>query len=141
MRYLNHTFCVSVAALFMSVTSSSALPPCPNTPILVWDACFGTFTYPSQSSYEGEWALGKYSGYGSYTFANGNKYVGEFKKSLPNGQGNYDFANGNQYIGGFLDGKRHGQGSYIYANGNKYCLLYTSPSPRDSDSSRMPSSA
>ena len=24
---------------------------------------------------------------------------------------------------------------------NTYCLLYTSPSPRDSDSSRMPSSA
>ena len=28
-----------------------------------------------------------------------------------------------------------------YIEDNTYCLLYTSPSPRDSDSSRMPSSA
>ena len=28
-----------------------------------------------------------------------------------------------------------------YANENNFCLLYTSPSPRDSSKSRMPSSA
>ena len=106
MRYQNHTFCLSVAALLMSVTSSAAVPPCPNPPILFWDACFGAFIYPSQSSYEGEWELGKHSGYGTYKFSNGNKYVGEFKENLLNGQGTYDFANGNQYIGGFLEGKR-----------------------------------
>ena len=102
MRYQNHTFCLSVAALLMSVTSSAAVPPCPNPPIHFWDACFGAFIYPGQSSYEGEWELGKHSGYGTYKFSNGNKYVGEFKENLLNGQGTYDFANGNQYIGGYL---------------------------------------
>ena len=29
----------------------------------------------------------------------------------------------------------------LVGEGNSICLLYTSPSPRDSDSSRMPSSA
>ena len=31
--------------------------------------------------------------------------------------------------------------SYISRDGVKYCLLYTSPSPRDRQKSRMPSSA
>ena len=104
MRYQNYTFFLSAAALLMSVTSSAAVPPCPNPPILFWDACFGAFIYPGQSSYEGEWELGKHSGYGTYKFSNGNKYVGEFKENLLNGQGTYDFANGNLYIFGFLVG-------------------------------------
>ena len=31
--------------------------------------------------------------------------------------------------------------NYLFTDGRYTCLLYTSPSPRDSDSSRMPSSA
>ena len=31
--------------------------------------------------------------------------------------------------------------AYRYAMGERICLLYTSPSPRDTDKSRMPSSA
>ena len=33
------------------------------------------------------------------------------------------------------------KGSYKKANRSRICLLYTSPSPRDAESSRMPSSA
>ena len=36
---------------------------------------------------------------------------------------------------------RHGRNVKVTADGLKFCLLYTSPSPRDLSTSRMPSSA
>ena len=39
------------------------------------------------------------------------------------------------------DGLGHPAVYYTFNNENKICLLYTSPSPRDLDLSRMPSSA
>ena len=40
-----------------------------------------------------------------------------------------------------VGGKGSSDTSHIAEQGVNICLLYTSPSPRDSDSSRMPSSA
>ena len=62
----------------------------------------------------------------------GVNYVGESKNGVPNGQGTITLSDGGNYIGEFKNGKPNGQGT---------CLLYTSPSPRDVEESRMPSSA
>ena len=51
-----------------------------------------------------------------------------------------DYIPGNKGTGSIWNGERwvhHGQGSFKA----KSCLLYTSPSPRDDELSRMPSSA
>ena len=42
---------------------------------------------------------------------------------------------------GFTFGRRPGASEHVKALRRKYCLLYTSPSPRDRQKSRMPSSA
>ena len=45
------------------------------------------------------------------------------------------------YYGEWYDGYKHGYGVEINDSGIYACLLYTSPSPRDRQKSRMPSSA
>ena len=55
----------------------------------------------------------------------------------------YDISNiergeGPKSLRGFIDGQRNGETEWCDWN---ICLLYTSPSPRDVEESRMPSSA
>ena len=58
-----------------------------------------------------------------------DKYVGKYREW---------YENGKRSIWGFyIDGKEHGRYTEWYDS----CLLYTSPSPRDFEASRMPSSA
>ena len=45
------------------------------------------------------------------------------------------------YCWGDEDGVIHRRGNWIEADHYQHCLLYTSPSPRDLSTSRMPSSA
>ena len=61
-------------------------------------------------------------------------------------QDSYDFLmtdllNANTYLISKKLLKILGEEFYIYTDDNKDCLLYTSPSPRDVEESRMPSSA
>ena len=48
---------------------------------------------------------------------------------------------GNESIKNYIDEIRIPKGFWSYRDPGKCCLLYTSPSPRDSNLSRMPSSA
>ena len=76
----------------------------------------GQIIYGDGSTYEGDWEEGNADGYGILTFKDLSRYEGEWSK-----------------------GKYNGQGTYVAPSGA--CLLYTSPSPRDLSTSRMPSSA
>ena len=76
-------------------------------------------------------------------FPNGDTYAGGWVNALPDGEGVYKWADGSEYSGDWLKGQKHGVGRYRWPSGATYqgCLLYTSPSPRDRQKSRMPSSA
>ena len=70
---------------------------------------------------------------GTQEYGDGGAYEGEFLNGLPHGNGTYELPNGYRYVGEWFEGEINGQG--------EACLLYTSPSPRDVEESRMPSSA
>ena len=75
-------------------------------------------------------------------YPDGSIYTGPLKKGLHHGLGTYSLPNGYEYTGAWVDGQIQGQGVATYPDGTTYtCLLYTSPSPRDVEESRMPSSA
>ena len=87
----------------------------------------------SDAEYLGELKDGKKHGHGTLIFNDGTKYVGEFKDDVIHGHGTLTYADGDVYVGGFSEDTEHGHCTF--------CLLYTSPSPRDRQKSRMPSSA
>ena len=70
-------------------------------------------------------------------------YVGEKKDGVPHGQGTKTSEN-ETYIGKWRNGLQHGKGvltksdgsnydgGWVFGKQNGHCLLYTSPSPRDS---------
>ena len=87
-----------------------------------WTNCFGTFVWPNDDKYVGEWKDGVYEGQGTLTYANGDKYVGEFKGGNAHGLGKFYFlANnidkGNVYTGEFRANNFHGRGVYVFADG------------------------
>ena len=90
------------ACCFGSAVAQSNLPACPSSVDLLWNNCYGTFT-----------------------FAIGNRYVGEFKDGKPGGQGTYfhladNQFKGDKYVGEFKNGERNGQGIYFYLANNKF---------------------
>ena len=97
---------------------------------------YGKLIEENKDEYRGNFLFGKKEGHGELFYSNGNCYIGRFKGDLFNGYGRFEYINGSFYEGNFFRGKRHGKGIY-----NNNCLLYTSPSPRDLSTSRMPSSA
>ena len=101
----------------------------------------GTYKLPNGYEYTGNWEDGEIKGEGVARFPNGSVYEGAFAKGKPEGFGKITFADGGTFEGEWVDGAIMGQGVALYANGVRYCLLYTSPSPRDRQKSRMPSSA
>jgi len=78
-----------------------ALPDCPGMDELIWNNCFGT-----------------------YTWRDGDKYVGEYKDNKRHGQGTYTYANGDKYVGEYKDGKRHGQGTFTFVDGTRDAGFY-----------------
>ena len=98
-----------------------ALPDCPGMDVLIWNNCFGTYTWRDGTKYVGEYKDNNRHGQGTYTFAaSGNKYEGEYKDGKTHGQGTFTFASGDKYVGEYKDGKRHGQGTFTFASGDKY---------------------
>ena len=137
--FVTSSFLISLICL---TSQSLALPACPSSH--PFDNCYGSYTYASGASYEGEWkdnyghGQGTYNDGKGYKYAGeykkskrtgmgietwtkgksaGHKYVGEFKNDKRNGQGTYTYPNGDEYVGGWKDGNKHGQGKYTYANG------------------------
>ena len=90
---------------------------------------------PEGLAYEGTWKAGEINGEGKLSQQNGDVYIGTLVNGRRDGLCKVTYANGDIYEGNFADDQRSGQGKFIG------CLLYTSPSPRDFEASRMPSSA
>ena len=102
-----------------------------------------TKQYDDGGVYEGTFRGGLQHGEGSYKLPNGYEYAGEWVDGEIKGQGVARFPSGAVYEGSFAKGKPEGFGKITFGDGGTYegCLLYTSPSPRDLSTSRMPSSA
>ena len=64
-----------------------------------------------EGEYQGRVKDGKLHGVGVCLYTDGSRYQGDWKAGLKSGRGTHSFASGDQFEG---------------------CLLYTSPSPRDS---------
>eukprot|EP00831_Metopus_contortus_P005698 TRINITY_DN12150_c0_g1_i3.p1 TRINITY_DN12150_c0_g1~~TRINITY_DN12150_c0_g1_i3.p1 ORF type:complete len:224 (+),score=25.92 TRINITY_DN12150_c0_g1_i3:167-838(+) len=135
----------------------------------MWDCNYfsgeGSYKLSNGEVIEGHWEEGKLSGKGKHTFSSGEIIEGDFVNDLPNGNVIQIKPGIWRYEGQFRNGKMHGKGTLTFHCGKSYtgdfdndemhgfgelqenegavyiCLLYTSPSPRDLSTSRMPSSA
>ena len=67
MKYIFFKICLIIAALFGGVAAASDLPDCPNDTNVLWNNCFGTYTYADGGKYVGEWKGRKMNGQGTYT--------------------------------------------------------------------------
>ena len=107
----------------MCVSSQSwALPACPSSP--PYNNCYGSHTFSTGNTYEGEWQNNKIHGQGIFTFTNGEKYVGNNKDNKKHGIGTLSFPDGNKYEGKFKNNKFNGQGTFTFANGDKFVGRY-----------------
>ena len=87
----------------------------------------GTQVWLDGSKYEGNWMANMAHGEGRLIHANGDIYEGNWDSDKADGFGVYIHADGTVYRGQWIDDKQTGEGTETWA-----CLLYTSPSPRDS---------
>ena len=102
---------------------------CSNTDNVVWNNCFGIYSYPKGHDfygdrYEGMFKNDAWHGQGTYYYGVNDKYIGEFKDGLKNGLGTYYFLaenknKGDKYVGEWKDSNRHGQGTYTWSDGDK----------------------
>ena len=53
-----------------------ALPDCPGMDELIWNNCFGTYTWRDGDKYVGEYKDGKRHGQGTFTFVDGTRDAG-----------------------------------------------------------------
>ncbi|XP_076806733.1 ankyrin repeat and MYND domain-containing protein 1-like isoform X2 [Clavelina lepadiformis] len=81
---------------------------------------FGTFTWPSGATYEGEFSDGCRNGQGKQTWQDGSVYEGLFYNDMRHGNGVHKWVSGEVYEGQFYKDHRHGSGKYIWPNGTKY---------------------
>jgi hypothetical protein len=102
---------------FPSTAFSQALPPCLEDQNVVWDNCFGTYTWADGNKYVGEWEDNSFNGQGTYTWADGTKYVGKWQDGRRNGQGTLTYANGNKYVGEYREDLKNGVGTLVSPNG------------------------
>ena len=73
----------------------------------------GTFLFPHDTKYTGEWKNGKKDGKGVETYFDGNTYTGEFRDGKKNGFGVETYSGGNRYEGQWRDGAAQGLGTFI----------------------------
>ena len=59
-------------------------------------------------------------GQGTITFPSGSTYVGEFRDGKRTGQGTMTYSDGGKYEGKWKDGKQHGQGTFTFTDGRKW---------------------
>ena len=79
----------------------------------------GILTYPTGSTYDGNWKDGEANGHGSVTYPDGATYVGNFKNDKRHGHGILTYPNGSTYDGNWTDGKANGHGVSI-GGGSRY---------------------
>jgi hypothetical protein len=76
----------------------------------------GTITFPSGSTYVGEFRDWKRHGQGTMTYSKGSKYEGEWKDG-EKWNGTYTWPSGTKYVGEWRDGKKNGQGTQYNEEG------------------------
>ncbi len=100
MNFTNNILLIIITIISFNVSAQNLahLPTwhsCQGSSVSRWNACFGSWTNPSNEKYDGEWRDGK-----------------------PNGQGIHTISTGDRYIGSWRDGRYHGQGTLYAANGS-----------------------
>ena len=121
---------LSIALLALLLTTTAhALPDCPKTG--VYHNCYGTYTFPDDSKYVGEWKDNKKHGKGTYTYSNGDKYTGEYKDNKRHGKGTVTSPDGYKYVGEFKGDKWHGKGTMTSPNSEKYIGGWRDGEPTD----------
>lgn len=88
---------------------------CPEDVRLVWNMCYGKFTYDSGATYEGDFVDNKFNGIGRVRFKNGEVFVGRFIDNMREGHGKFFYDNGDIYIGEFKKDFINGLGTYFVA--------------------------
>jgi len=81
---------------------------------------WGTYSWPDNSKYEGQWKDGRFHGTGIYTFPDGGKYIGQMRDNERVGQGIMYYPDGGKYVGQWRYGDMDGNGTYTYPDGSKY---------------------
>ncbi len=77
----------------------------------------GLCKYVNNTSYNGNWALGKREGTGTFTWPNGLSYQGEWKADLRSGFGILSSPDGAKYEGEWLNDRQHGEGTQTSKEG------------------------
>ena len=77
---------------------------------LSWGNCVGnclngkgTYTFPDESIYIGQWMYGKFNGQGTFIWPGKGKYVGKWRDGESHGEGIITFADGRRYTGHFSE--------------------------------------
>ncbi|KAJ8765362.1 hypothetical protein K2173_012059 [Erythroxylum novogranatense] len=80
----------------------------------------GKYLWSDGSMYEGEWKLGRASGFGKFSWPSGATYEGHFRSGCMDGFGTFIGFDGDSYKGNWLSDHKHGFGLKRYANGDVY---------------------
>ena len=73
-----------------------------------WGSCVGnclngkgTYTFPDESMYIGQWMYGKFNGQGTFIWPGKGKYIGKWRDGESRGEGIIIFSDGRRYTGQF----------------------------------------
>ncbi len=80
----------------------------------------GTFHFPDDERYEGEWKDGRQHGVGTWFFPDGSKYNGQFKNGKYDGVGTFSWPDDAKYKGEWKDGRKNGVGILSFPDGSKF---------------------
>lgn len=81
---------------------------------------YGSITYPTRSSYEGQFQCYMRHGQGTLTLSDGTKYECEWRHDERHGEGKEYWADGTIFEGTYVKGMRNGHGVMTWPEGSKY---------------------
>jgi len=81
---------------------------------------YGTVTYPTRSSYEGQFQQYMRHGKGTLTLSDGTKYECDWRHDERHGEGKEYWADGTVFSGTYVKGMRSGHGVMTWPEGSKY---------------------
>eukprot|EP01118_Nematostelium_gracile_P008318 TRINITY_DN2757_c0_g1_i3.p1 TRINITY_DN2757_c0_g1~~TRINITY_DN2757_c0_g1_i3.p1 ORF type:complete len:457 (+),score=99.68 TRINITY_DN2757_c0_g1_i3:167-1537(+) len=80
----------------------------------------GTFVFPEEGTYFGQWKDNKRSGYGVHRWNDGSMYEGQWEDDNRSGLGKMTWADGQCYDGMWKNGRKEGKGIEVWSDGRKY---------------------
>lgn len=133
---------IVIIAMIAALTTPARTATAPAGRCLSGDCVngYGTYRWPDNSVYAGQWKKGKRQGHGTLTWPNGSRhtglwrddvqegagiyvsfygitYRGSWKGSYVNGPGSITYPDGTRYVGSLVDGKRQGVGTLYDRSG------------------------